>query len=126
MPTDPEFLLAALGTDGRVHPWGSDEVPKGAKLGQNFCPQRIGPARDWVCYVESNLLDISPYGVLGLGTNGDEMTGTCFEALRGQACVFRGDRGSGLLFGDGLIARQGAVGTQSSLGFRCATSERRH
>lgn len=124
LPTDPEFLLAALGTDGRIHPWGNDPVPNGAQIGRNFCPQQDGPAKDWTCNVSSNTLDVSPYGVIGLASNGNEMTGTCVEAAQRSACVVRSDGGIGLLLAYGLSARVGAVGTSATLGFRCATSDR--
>jgi formylglycine-generating enzyme required for sulfatase activity len=124
LPTDPEFLLAALGTDGRIHPWGNEAVPQGAEIGRNFCPHQDGPTRDWVCRVENNTLDVSPYGVIGLSTNGDEMTGTCFQGQRAEVCVVRGDFGVGPLLAHGLSERSGAIGTSSALGFRCAISER--
>jgi formylglycine-generating enzyme required for sulfatase activity len=124
LPTDPEFLLAALGTDGRIHPWGNEAVPSGAKVGRNFCPQQDGPSKDWVCYVENNTRDVSPYGVIGLGTNGNEMTGTCLGTIGEQVCVLRGDYGVGPLLAHGVSDRSGAAGATATLSFRCAVSER--
>jgi formylglycine-generating enzyme required for sulfatase activity len=127
LPTDPEFLLAALGTDGRAHPWGDPALPSGANIGRNFCPQQRGPAKDWICSVKKNLLDSSPYGVIGLDSNGEEMTGSCFTTPQGPACVCRaGSDGTspGLLLAHLVIESNGAAGAMPALGFRCAVSER--
>jgi formylglycine-generating enzyme required for sulfatase activity len=129
LPTDPEWILAALGTDGRRFPWGNDPYPEGYKVGENFCPpQGNVPSRAWLCPVEANTLDRSPFGVIGMSTNGSEMTATCEPASKRwpKACVVRaGDLDHGPLEVPGSIAYdQGIHSVNAGLSFRCAVSER--
>lgn len=130
LPSDPEWLLAAYGTDGRTFPWGN-ESPEGVQLGRNFCPyltQQPGEAS--LCPPESNVLDRSPYGVIGMQTNGMEMTGSCavLEAAPDAPphCILRGG-GGGEYPEIGLYAIapiRGPASSNSSQSFRCVVSRR--
>jgi formylglycine-generating enzyme required for sulfatase activity len=129
LPTQAEWLLAALGTDGRRYPWGNDPYPIGYKIGQNFCPHQLHVApRDLLCGVEQNALDASPFGVIGMAGNGSEMTSTCSPASPGvpALCVTHGaDLDHGPLEVPGKVANDaGPFSTETDLSFRCATSKR--
>jgi formylglycine-generating enzyme required for sulfatase activity len=129
LPTDPEWILAALGTDGRRFPWGNDPYPEGYKVGENFCPeQRHVATREMLCPVEANTLDRSPFGVIGMSGNGLEMTTTC-KAASGHVpkiCIYRGGSlDSGPLQGAGTVPFDDGIHSAiSSLSFRCVMSER--
>ncbi|HYQ05042.1 MAG TPA: SUMF1/EgtB/PvdO family nonheme iron enzyme [Polyangiaceae bacterium] len=131
LPTDPEWLFAALGSDGRKFPWGNTPYPD--DLGSrtpDFCAIESRMPYE-PCRVDGNTRDKGPFGVIGMGTNGFEMTATCLtlEAAptAGQYCVSRGLNHSTDVFPlaqfPGLEDRETRhIG--ASLSFRCATSQR--
>jgi formylglycine-generating enzyme required for sulfatase activity len=146
LPTDPEWLFAALGTDGRKYPWGNDLVPADA-TDHNFCAEhsaqpasryRSGRA-DWRCPPILNTADKSPFGVIGMGTNGAELNATCVrreEAPQALSCLTRfadvANNGYGPTTFPSVAAQTGFVDeserlryrVQETTSFRCATSER--
>jgi len=130
LPTDAEWLLAALGTDGRPFPWGSSAYPSGYVIGQNFCPEQANVAtKDMMCPVDANVLDVSPFGAIGMGTNGTEMTSSCLvpESAPGSLrCVIRGASiDAGPLRATTLWPKEEtALTATSNKSFRCVTSER--
>lgn len=67
LPTDPEWLLAALGQDGRRLPWGND--PPGEQ--SQICWMS---AVDRTCAIGRSLDDISPAGVMDMAGNVAEWT----------------------------------------------------
>ena len=139
LPTDSEWLYAALGSDGRKFPWGDEPVPRGADE-RNFCIIRddVEP-KEWLCDPAQNTVDRSPFGVLGMATNALELNGTCIsvEGMHAQACLGRSGAGlrnpylsSEVL--DGLVHTywleflfvRPEDRVSPSVSFRCATSER--
>lgn len=76
LPTDEEFLFAALGTDGRLFPWGNDLYPEGHQgASSDFCSfePNVEP-KAYICAPWMNKSDRSPFGVIGMATNGGEIT----------------------------------------------------
>jgi formylglycine-generating enzyme required for sulfatase activity len=146
LPTDPEWLYAALGSDDRKYPWGNQPVPSDATE-RNFCADRglqpIGRFSsgrpDWMCLPILNTGDKSPFGVIGMGTNGSEMNATCVrraEAPNAPSCLIRladiaNDEARQTPF-PGLAPRTAFVyqldplasRVDETISFRCATSER--
>ena len=131
LPTDPEWLFAALGSDGRKFPWGNTTYPDG--LGSrtpDFCAIEARMPYE-PCRVDSNTRDKSPFGVIGMATNGFEMTASCFtleaDPTGGQYCVARGLNHSTdvppLVEFAALEPRE-TRNIRESISFRCATSER--
>jgi formylglycine-generating enzyme required for sulfatase activity len=66
LPTDAEWVLAALGTDGRKFPWGNEE-PDDTRLHWSRTTERAGTAP-----VGSYPAGASPYGVLDMLGNVDQ------------------------------------------------------
>jgi formylglycine-generating enzyme required for sulfatase activity len=131
LPLDQEWLYAALGSDGRRYPWGDEPFPDAVHSPtEQFCASQHGPASETMCPVERNILDRSPFGVIGMATNGWEMNGTCVAAPgKREVCLWRGvDHRSwsdmeSLLDGRTWVAADG-IGVTPATGFRCATSKR--
>jgi formylglycine-generating enzyme required for sulfatase activity len=77
LPTDAEWLYAALGTDGRPFPWGQEEFPPGVSGSRDdFCSFSNGiheDPGDSLCYPVGNTRDRGPFGVIGMATNGSEL-----------------------------------------------------
>jgi len=137
LPTDSEWLYAALGSDGRKFPWGNEVVPAGANE-QNFCVTRDNvDAKEWLCVPSQNTMDKSPFGVLGMASNGWELNGTCLvsEAAPGEACMGRdadGVRNPNLSekvpglsesFWLTWLTTRSVMRARIAISFRCATSE---
>jgi formylglycine-generating enzyme required for sulfatase activity len=131
LPSDQEWLYAALGSDGRKYPWGNDPYPEGVdSRTEQFCAAQHGPASETMCPVGSNILDRSPFGVIGMATNGWEMNGTCISSPgKREVCLWRGvDHRSwsnmdSLLEGHTWVAAD-RTGVTAATSFRCATSKR--
>jgi serine/threonine-protein kinase len=118
LPTEQEWELAALGTDGRAYPWGNDFAT----------PSEVCFRSPTPCAVGSHPKDTSPFGVRDMAGNVAEWTSSC---PRGQPC---GDaprarvvKGAGFLHGTavGLDARgAGAFEVAGAeyfvIGVRCA------
>jgi len=131
LPTDPEWLFAALGSDGRKFPWGNTPYPDGVESRTpDFCA--IEARIPYVpCRVDSNTRDKSPFGVIGTATNGFERTATCLtlevDPTAGQSCVSRGLNHSTDVppLAEFLILEQRQTrNIRESISFRCASSER--
>ena len=140
LPTDSEWLHAALGNDGRKFPWGNDVVPPQADE-RNFCvPRDNVDVTEWLCNPAHNTMDRSPFGVLGMASNGWELNGTCTfnEDKPGEACMGRHADGvrnpylssqavDGLAqsFWLSLMSERPVNRANPSVSFRCATSKSR-
>lgn len=74
LPTDQEFLFAALGTDGRLFPWGNELYPGKWGAAPDFCSfePNVEPKAN-MCAPWANKRDRSPFGVIGMATNGYEI-----------------------------------------------------
>ncbi|HKO53761.1 MAG TPA: SUMF1/EgtB/PvdO family nonheme iron enzyme [Polyangiaceae bacterium] len=138
LPSDSEWLYAALGSDGRKFPWGNEVVPQGADE-RNFCVARDNvDAKEWLCTPAHNTMDRSPFGVLGMASNGWELNGTCIssEAKQGEACMGRHAEAvrnpdlaanvSGPVesFWLNWLSTRPVMRARPAISFRCATSER--
>jgi len=131
LPTDQQWLFAALGSDGRKFPWGNTPYPEGlSSRTPDFCASEARMP-DQPCRVDSNVRDRSPFGVIGMATNGFEMTATCFTleaAPTGQQyCVARGlshDTDVPPLADMVALRQRETRHLVPSLSFRCATFER--
>lgn len=68
LPTEPEWLLAALNRSGRTYPWGNNEPTRTSSL--------CWFAREITCPVDSPefTFDKSPFGVIGMAGNVAEWT----------------------------------------------------
>jgi formylglycine-generating enzyme required for sulfatase activity len=82
LPFDEELMFAAKGTTNRKYPWGDVEQPlNGSGGGLPLCiyPRELKDYHECLVFVTS--FDLSPFGVWGLATNGDEWTAspTCIS-----------------------------------------------
>ncbi|MEO7033654.1 MAG: SUMF1/EgtB/PvdO family nonheme iron enzyme [Polyangiaceae bacterium] len=135
LPTDAEWLYAALGSDGRKYPWGNDPYPAGLQgRAPDFCSFEARVPGSQTCAVDASTRDKGPFGVIGMGTNGFEMNGTCvtLEAAPkdGPYCLSRGMNHEGEvppLAEQSLLHPSAAsepLSTNAVISFRCATAER--
>ncbi|MGE5785449.1 MAG: SUMF1/EgtB/PvdO family nonheme iron enzyme [Myxococcales bacterium] len=131
LPTDQEFLFAALGTDGRLFPWGNEIYP-GGQWGAtpDFCSfEPNEEPKTHICAPWQNTRDRSPFGVIGMATNGGEMTLLSstpkrLYALRGvsHASQDTDPDSIGLARWPGVVSEPARGGP--FLSFRCVISKR--
>jgi formylglycine-generating enzyme required for sulfatase activity len=131
LPTDAEFLYAALGTDGRLFPWGNELYPQGLTgPAKDFCAYEVNvDPKTSLCMPWRNTRDKSPFGVIGMATNGGEMTvrepsGIARYVIRGVNHVSQGTPADLSLVRDVRLLNPPS---QSSpyLSFRCVVTRRR-
>ena len=79
LPTEAEWRLAALGTDGRKYPWGN-QPPTCARVVTPSCRRA-----SWTP-VGSNPRGASPYGVLDMVGNADELV--VEQAIRNRVAIY--------------------------------------
>ena len=86
LPSEIQWLAAAMGRDRRVYPWGSEESPSGIRLSGSGSLE-----------VDASPNDEGPYGHLGLGGNVREFCRDVFRedwpcegVSRGHEYVVRG------------------------------------
>lgn len=115
LPTDPEWMLAALGLDERTHPWGT--APPQTK-------QLCWANREKSCSVLEKTDDISAFGILNMGANVAEWTDTDHPLFNGPKS-FRGGNFSMEKFHlepktKNAVPLDPTTERQNTLGFRCA------
>ena len=132
LPSEEEWEKAARGPDGHLWPWGTEADPQRANTGRDYADQAAAgggiDGHAWWSDVDGMPRDVSFYGVIGLGGNVAEWTGSLVPdpALPDvQVPVFRGGafhhptpvplNAHAWLAKDGLYA-------QPVLGFRTASS----
>lgn len=137
LPTDTEWMYAALGSDGRKSPWGNTALPGGAERPDEvdyFCaylppgdPHARPPTA--TCPAEYSTADQSPFGLIAMATSAAEMTGTCRPLARGaHQCVMRGFPSDyrrtpdTFELGRNVYAIDGQKLRGDNVGFRCAIS----
>ena len=126
LPTEPEWHLAAQGTDGRKWPWGNE-----------FDAAKCNTTNDHAELVKSYPLGKSPYGCYNMCGNVYEMTESCRDDGHTRFLMVRGgsffdgtnnDNGIRYYFNGGprpnthhfkLIRLYPAMERASTIGFRC-------
>jgi hypothetical protein len=132
LPYDEELMFAAKGTTNCKYPWGDTQTPingSGGSLPLCIIPNDITGYIE--CIIFATSFDLSPFGVWGLATNGDEWTAspTCKDSLPNEcrpAVIVRGsawpdamDRNSYAV----LVENATGIALGPRLKFRCALSE---
>ena len=139
LPTEPEWELAARGTDGRPFPWGSESPSRtrvnacgpdcARKQNQDVIGQRINFDDGWeaTSQVGAFVEGASPYGAFDMAGNVAEWTSSSFCPYSTPACgaVARAVRGGSWL-SEGpqqvhATSRRKAPPTahEADIGFRC-------
>lgn len=80
LPTEQEWEYAARGTDGRIYPWGNEEPELGTVSWPGSGYSELAP-------VGSFPFDQSPFGILDMGGNAQEMTLGCTETRCTTAAI---------------------------------------
>jgi formylglycine-generating enzyme required for sulfatase activity len=122
LPTHAEWRMAAVGTDGRIFPWG-DSPPSSSLL--NFYGNEIGDTITVGSYPEG----VSPYGVYDLLGNVSEWLDDCFiseggpQGTNGEYCGYAGGSAIERMFiylvYPGFDNPGGSIGQ----GFRCVMDD---
>jgi serine/threonine protein kinase len=116
LPTEAEWSLAALGTDGRAHPWGNTP-PDSSRL-NSF--KQVGDTTPVGNYPSG----VSPYGALDMAGNVMEWTEDCYDS----ACSYRVVRGGSWTSEGREFSGKDRLGITptrrfSDYGFRCVSSK---
>jgi formylglycine-generating enzyme required for sulfatase activity len=116
LPTEPEWVLAACGTDGRTYPWGNDKpTTQVCWMGEPGGSRGTTPRGP--CKVGSFPAGRSPYGMLDAAGNVEEWTATEVDKF-GRAVHGGGYDESWAWMACAKRMTDGAPNTNR--GFRCA------